>query len=142
MAGNKSATFLVIFIVAIVAFCLACVCASMTGQISILPNGTESGGILDNLSAITNDTGNSGQSYGSQDYTSSSSSSSYHDDSQVETTTDYSEDSGSSGSDSSSGSGQSKQGSGDSSSSSSSSGSSGSDSGHAGQGSGDAADFE
>lgn len=81
LPGSKSATFLVIFIVAIVAFCIACVCASMTGQISILPNDNESDSILDNLSAITNDTGNSGQSYGSKDYSSSSSSSSSNDDS-------------------------------------------------------------
>lgn len=129
MAGNKTATFLVIFVVAIVAFCLACVCASMTGQISIIPNDDESGSVLDNLSAINDDSGNSGQSYGYQDYkdysSSSSSSSSYYDDSQVETTTD----SGSSTHDSGSGSSSS----GSSSGQSSDSGSSDSSSGNEGQ---------
>lgn len=92
LPGSKSATFLVIFIVAIIAFCIACVCASMTGQISILPNDNESDSFLDNLFVITNDTGSSGQSYGSKDYSLSSSSSSSNDDSQVETTTYHSGD--------------------------------------------------
>ena len=98
--ASRSATVLVIFIVAILAFCLASVFASMTGPISILPNESESGGIFDNLSAIT-DNDVSSDSYGYNDYDdysysdgSSSSSSS----SKVETTTD---DSSSSSSDSS-----------------------------------------
>lgn len=96
--SSRSATVLVIFIVACVAFCLASVFASMTGPISILPNESESGSILDNLSVIENaDTGDY-QSYGyddSNDYSSS------YDDSQssepqVEITTDESSQSSSS----------------------------------------------
>ena len=92
LLSSKSATFLVIFIVAIIAFCLACVCASMTGEISILPNGNESGGVLDNLSAITDGTGDTGESYGSSDYDdySSSGSDSSYQESNVETTVDNS----------------------------------------------------
>lgn len=88
---SRSATVLVIFIVAILAFCFASVFASMTGQISILPNKTESGGILDNLSAITNDTTDSSESYGYQeykDYSSNGYSSSDNDNANVETTKD------------------------------------------------------
>ena len=51
--ASRSATVLVIFIIAIIAFCLATVFASMTGPISILPAKNESGGVLDNLSVIT-----------------------------------------------------------------------------------------
>lgn len=83
--SSRSATVLVIFIVAIIAFCLACVFASITGPISILPNESDSGSILDDLSAITNDTGDSGESYGDQyesDYSPS------YDYSNVETTVD------------------------------------------------------
>lgn len=89
--ASRSATVLTIFVIAIVAFCLASVCASMTGTISILPNGTGNNHtILDNLSAITDGTGDSGKSYGHEgpDYSSSS-------DSNVETTTDDSTPSGS-----------------------------------------------
>ena len=78
--SSRSATVLVIFIVAIIAFCLACVCASITGPISILPNESNSGSILDDLSAITNGTGDSGESYGNEyadDYSQSSSDSYY-----------------------------------------------------------------
>ena len=98
--SSRSATVLAFFIVAIIAFCLACVFASMTGPISILPNESDSGGILDDLSAITNGSGDSGDSYGDQysnDYSSSNSYSSY-DYSNVETTSapaTESEDSGS-----------------------------------------------
>lgn len=88
--SSRSATVLVIFIVACIAFCLATVFASMTGPISILPNESESGGILDNLSVIENaDTGDH-QSYGydnSNDY-SSNYDSSQSSEPQVETTTD------------------------------------------------------
>ena len=94
--SSRSATVLVIFIVAIIAFCFACVCASITGPISILPNESDSGGILDDLSAITNGSGDSGDSYGDQysnDYSQSSSSPSYSSSSDVETTTDSSSDS-------------------------------------------------
>ncbi|MBQ2652746.1 MAG: hypothetical protein IJF83_04255 [Methanobrevibacter sp.] len=88
--SSRSATVLVIFIVACIAFCLASVFAAMTGPISILPNESDSGGILDNLSAITDSDNNNYPSYGYDDSQSSSSSS---DDSQsnepkVETTTD------------------------------------------------------
>ncbi|MBQ2666428.1 hypothetical protein [Methanobrevibacter sp.] len=80
---SRSATVLVIFVIAIFAFCLASVFAAMTGPISILPNESESGGILDNLTALTDDTDNSYgyQDYDYQDYD-------YSDDSsQIETTT-------------------------------------------------------
>ncbi len=89
--ASRSATVLVIFVIAVIAFCLASVFGAMTGTISILPNESEySGGILDNLSAITDGTGDSGVSYGNEhsDYSGSS-------ESNVETTVD---DSGSSGS--------------------------------------------
>ncbi|WP_407411458.1 hypothetical protein [Methanobrevibacter sp.] len=96
--SSRSATVLVIFIVACIAFCLATVFASMTGPISILPNESESGGILDNLSVIENaDTGDH-QSYGydnSNDY-SSNYESSQSSEPQVETTTDESSQSSSS----------------------------------------------
>lgn len=98
--SSRSATVLVIFIVACVAFCLASVFASMTGPISILPNESESGGILDNLSVIEDaDTGNH-QSYGydtSNDY-SSSNDDSQSSEPQVETTTEESHSSSSSSS--------------------------------------------
>ena len=83
--SSRSATVLVIFIVAVLAFCFASVFASMTGPISILPNESESGGILDNLSAITDDTSND-NSYDYQDYNYYSNDDSS--DNQVETTTD------------------------------------------------------
>ena len=86
---SRSATVLVIFVIAIFAFCFASVFAAMTGPISIFPNETDSGGILDNLSAITDDVDNSDNSYGYQSYDYSSySSSDSSDDSKVETTTD------------------------------------------------------
>ena len=86
--SSRSATVLVIFIVAVFAFCLASVFASMTGQISILPEETESGGILDNLSAITDDNSANANSYGYQDYNDYSTADSSDDSSNVETTTD------------------------------------------------------
>lgn len=89
--SSRSATVLVIFSVAVIAFCLATVFAAMTGPISILPNESDSGGILDNLSAIT-DSDNSNsyhQSYSEDSYDySSGHSDSHSDDSQIETTTD------------------------------------------------------
>lgn len=91
--ASRSATVLVIFIIAIIAFCLATVFASMTGPISILPAKNESGGVLDNLSVITDtkDGGYSGQSYGykDKDYTNNQPSS-QSSKSNVETTTDTS----------------------------------------------------
>ena len=97
---SRSATVLVIFIVAILAFCLASVFASMTGPISILPNESESGGIFDNLSAITDNDVSSDRSYGYQDYDdySYSDDSSSSKSSSVETTTDDSSSSSSSAS--------------------------------------------
>lgn len=88
--SSRSATVLVIFIVACIAFCLATVFAAMTGPISILPNESDSGSVLDNLSAITDSDSYNYQSYGYDDSKTDSSSS---DDSQsnepnVETTTD------------------------------------------------------
>ena len=125
--SSRSATVLVIFIVAIVAFCLASVFASMTGPISILPNKTNESGIFDNVSSFV-ENGNTGKSYGSgghynyDDHSSSSSGRS----SNVETTTD----SGSSGSQS----GSSSSGSGVE--TTTDSGSSGSQSGSSSSGSG------
>ena len=91
--ASRSATVLVIFIIAIIAFCLATVFASVTGPISILPAKNESGGVLDNLSVITDtkDGGYSGQSYGykDKDYTNKQPSS-QSSKSNVETTTDTS----------------------------------------------------
>ena len=90
--SSRSATVLVIFSVAVIAFCLASVFAAMTGPISILPNESDSGGILDNLSAITDsDNNNYHQSYSEDSYDYSSYSDSHSDDSQVETTTDNSQ---------------------------------------------------
>ena len=67
IVSSRSATVLVIFIVAVLAFCLASVFAAMTGPISILPNQSQSGGVLDNLSAITDDNSNNNK-YNYQDY--------------------------------------------------------------------------
>ena len=90
--SSRSATVLVILVVAFLAFCLASVFGAKTGPISILPNESESGGVLDNLSAIT-DSDDNYKSYGSQstnDYSSSYSSDNSKSKSQVETTTDNS----------------------------------------------------
>ena len=108
--ASRSATVLVIFIIAIIAFCLATVFASVTGPISILPAKNESGGVLDNLSVITDtkDGGYSGQSYGykDKDYTNKQPSS-QSSKSNVETTTDTgSKDTSHSSSSSSGGSSQ------------------------------------
>jgi len=96
--SSRSATVLVIFVVACVAFCLASVFGAMTGPISILPNESNNGSVLDNLSAITDsddnyDTYGYDQSSQSNDYSSSSSQSS---EPTVETTTDQSSSSSSS----------------------------------------------
>ncbi|WP_067042799.1 hypothetical protein [Methanobrevibacter sp. YE315] len=80
--SSKSATFIVIFIVAIVAFCLASVFAAMTGPISILPNGTDSENTSNDVSNVPVDSGSDDNNY-YQDYSESSSSSS-----DVETTVD------------------------------------------------------
>ena len=109
--SSRSATLLVIFTVAIVAFCLASVFASMTGPISILPNKTNDSTILDNVSSFV-ENGNSGESYGYKSYdnhedhssssSSDSSSSSSSSGSNVETTTDFGSSESSSSSSSSS----------------------------------------
>lgn len=120
--SSKSATVMVIFIVAMVAFCLASVFGAMTGPISILPNKTNEG-VLDNLSSFV-ENGHSGQSYGSNSYNDHGgrSSSSYDNSHSVETTTDSGSSSQDSGGSSSSSSGSSSSSSGSSSSGSSSSG--------------------
>ena len=127
--SSKSATVMVIFIVAMVAFCLASVFGAMTGPISILPNKTNEG-VLDNLSSFV-ENGHSGQSYGSNSYNDHGgrSSSSYDDSHSVETTTDSGSSSHDSGSSSSSSSGSSSSSSGSNSGSSSGSSNSGSNSG-------------
>lgn len=97
LLSSRSATVLVIFVIAVIAFCLASVFGAMTGTISILPNESDSsGGILNNLSAISDGTGDTGVRYDNANYDSSSSSSS-----NVETTQDSSSQSGSSSSSSS-----------------------------------------
>lgn len=103
--ASRSATVLVIFVIAVIAFCLASVFGAMTGPISIFPNETEGGSILDNLSALTDGHGDTGNSYGNDNYNDYSSSSSDSSSSNVETTTDHS--GGSSQQSSSSGSGSS-----------------------------------
>ena len=87
--SSRSATVLAIFVVAIIAFCLACVFASITGPISILPNESDSSGSLDNFSNSTYDTEDTYDNQYYDDY-SYSNSYSYQDYSNVETTTDSS----------------------------------------------------
>ena len=78
--ASRSATVLVIFTVAVLAFCFATVFASMTGPLNLFNYTGES--VLDNLSAIT-DNNNSGydsgssQGYYSEDYSSSDNVESY-----------------------------------------------------------------
>ncbi|WP_405289856.1 hypothetical protein [Methanobrevibacter sp.] len=89
--SSRSATVLVIFTVACVAFCLASVFAAMTGPISILPNETNNTGILDNLSALTDQDNDNYQSYGyddSNDYSSNYDDQQQSEETQIETTTD------------------------------------------------------
>ena len=84
--SSKSATFLVIFIVAIIAFCLASVFAAMTGPISILPFENNSDNTSDDVSTVSVDSGSDNDYYYQDyDYSESQSSSPY-----VETTTDSS----------------------------------------------------
>lgn len=83
--ASRSATVLVIFTVAVLAFCSATVVGSMTGPLNLFPQ--DSGGILDNLSAITDGEGNEAigsQSYNdySEDYSSSDNVESYSEPSQ------------------------------------------------------------
>lgn len=83
--ASRSATVLVIFTVAVLAFCSATVVGSMTGPLNLFPQN--SGGVLDNLSAITDGKGNEAigsQSYNdySEDYSSSDNVESYSEPSQ------------------------------------------------------------
>lgn len=83
--ASRSATVLVIFTVAVLAFCSATVMGSMTGPLNLFPQN--SGGVLDNLSAITDGEGNEAigsQSYNdySEDYSSSDNVESYSEPSQ------------------------------------------------------------
>lgn len=83
--ASRSATVLVIFTVAVLAFCSATVVGSMTGPLNLFPQN--SGGVLDNLSAITDGEGNEAigsQSYNdySEDYSSSDNVESYSEPSQ------------------------------------------------------------
>lgn len=66
--SSKSATLFVVFIVAIVAFCIASVFAAMTGEINILPNNQ-----TDLLNLSSNNTDNASVSDSSDDSGSSSS---------------------------------------------------------------------
>ena len=52
--ASRSANVLVIFIVAIFAFCFASVFASMTGPIAVLPENNDSDVMLDNISLVPN----------------------------------------------------------------------------------------
>ena len=87
MLSSRSATVLVIAIVAIVAFCLASVFGAMTGPISILPNQSEEGGVLNNLSSFV-EHGDTGESYGNTNYDNHYSEDSQNSGSNVETTID------------------------------------------------------
>lgn len=85
MSKSKSAVCLVVFVVSIVAFCLACVCASMTGQISILPDDNTTNEFMDNVTNLTEDMINKDDnSYDDYSYSDSND----YSDSQVETTVD------------------------------------------------------
>ena len=84
--SSRSATVLVIFIVAVIAFCFASVFAAMTGPISILPVENESEMLLENLS-ISDDSSSNVYTYKDNSHSDSS------DDSNVETTTDSSQSS-------------------------------------------------
>ena len=64
--ASRSATVLVIFVVAVSAFCLASVFGAMTGPINIFPDG--SGSVLDNLSAITDSPDGGYDTIGTPDY--------------------------------------------------------------------------
>ena len=82
--SSRSATVLVIFVIAIVAFCLASVFGAMTGTINIFPNAT------DDSSEISNSSISEYKTYGSEynnDYGS-------YDDSSHEENNDKQEDSG------------------------------------------------
>ena len=96
--SSKTATVLVIFIVAVLAFCMASVFASITGPISIIPNQTASQD--NNLSNITSNLGldNSNSYKSTNDNSKSYSKDTSDDSSKVETTTDKSSDSSSSSS--------------------------------------------
>ena len=65
---SRSANVLVIFIVAIFAFCFASVFASMTGPIAILPSNNDSDMLLDNVT-IADDNLTSNNNYNTPSYT-------------------------------------------------------------------------
>lgn len=82
--SSRSATVLVIFVIAIVAFCLASVFGAMTGTITIFPNAT------DDSSELSNSSYNEYKTYGSEynnDY------GSYEDSSNSENNNDKQDDS-------------------------------------------------
>lgn len=84
--ASKAATLFVVFIVAIVAFCIASVFAAMTGEINILPNNQTdllnlSDNNTNNSSISDSSSVNSGSSSGSSSSHSSSSGGSSHKDS-------------------------------------------------------------
>lgn len=77
--SSKSATLLVVFVIAVGAFCIASVFAAMTGEINILPNETDllnsSDNSTDDVSVSDSSADDSGNDYS---YSSSSGSSSVH----------------------------------------------------------------
>ncbi len=82
--SSRSATVLVIFVIAMVAFCLASVFGAMTGTITIFPNAT------DDSSELSNSSYNEYKTYGSEynnDY------GSYEDSSNSENNNDKQDDS-------------------------------------------------
>lgn len=61
--ASKSANILMIFVIAVIAFCLASVCASITGPISFMPEQNATGVSLDNLSVLPEDNGSNTNTY-------------------------------------------------------------------------------
>ena len=91
---SRSANVLVIFIVAIFAFCFASVFASMTGSIAILPSNNDSDELSDNVTVIDENLTNNNNNYKAPTYTKqtddSKDNSKDDDKSNVETTVDKS----------------------------------------------------
>ena len=90
--ASRSANVLVIFIVAIFAFCFASVFASMTGPIAVLPENNDSEMMLDNITIVPNNSisndNSKYQSYQKQTNDDTDDDSSDNDKSNVETTVD------------------------------------------------------
>ena len=90
--ASRSANVLVIFIVAIFAFCFASVFASMTGPIAVLPENNDSDVMLDNISLVPNNSVSNDnskyQSYQKQTDDNTDDDSNDDDKSKVETTVD------------------------------------------------------